>query len=169
MFLKVRDIDNIMKCFAPPILKENYDNVGLMVGDKEAIVTKILIALDCTMDVILEAKEKGCNFILNHHPLLFVKPKTVTTDTLVGKKIIKLIKNDINVYASHTNLDSTQGGLNDIACEILGFNKYEIIQPSINSNSGVGHSGLGRLVVLDEPISLLELCDNVKKHIMQNI
>ncbi|MBU3114668.1 Nif3-like dinuclear metal center hexameric protein [Clostridium lacusfryxellense] len=163
MFLKVRDIDNIMECFAPPILKEDYDNVGLMVGDKDAIVTKILIALDCTIDVISEAKEKGCNFILSHHPLLFNKPKTVTTDTLVGKKIIKLIKNDINVYASHTNLDSTKGGLNDIATEILGFNKYKIIQPSVNSNNGVVRSGLGRLVVLDEPIMLLELCENVKK------
>lgn len=158
MFLKVRDIDNIMKYFAPPILKEDYDNVGLMVGDKEAIVTKVLIALDCTMDVIVEAKEKGCNFILNHHPLLFVKTKAVTMDTLVGKKIINLIKNDINVYASHTNLDSTKGGLNDIACEILGFNKYKIIQPSISSNDG-----LGRLVILDEPIKLLELCENIKK------
>ncbi len=107
-----------------------------MVGDKDAIVTKILIALDCTMDVICEAMEKGCNFILTHHPLLFNKPKTITTDTLVGKKIIKLIKNDINVYASHTNLDSAKGGLNDIATEILGFNKYKIIQPSINSNYG---------------------------------
>ena len=163
MFLKVSDIEFIMERFAPPILKEDYDNVGLMVGDKETIVTKILIALDCTMDVIREAKDEGCNFILNHHPLLFVKPKTITMDTLVGKKIIELIKNDINVYASHTNLDSAKGGLNDIATEILGFNKYKIIEPSKDCNEGVCHSGLGRLVVLDEPIRLVELCENVKK------
>ncbi|MGH4050969.1 MAG: Nif3-like dinuclear metal center hexameric protein [Clostridium sp.] len=163
MFLKVKDIEDIMEDYAPEFLKEDYDNVGLMVGDKEAIVTKILIALDCTMDIIDEAKEKGCNFILNHHPLLFIKPKTITMNTLVGEKIINLIKNDINVYASHTNLDSTKGGINDIATEILGFDKYTIIEPVGNCNNGIPHFGLGRLVMLDEPISLDVLCDNVKK------
>src|SRR5665647_357470 len=158
MFLKVKDIEAIMEEYAPQVLKEDYDNVGLMVGDKEAIVTKILVALDCTMDVIREAKDKECNFILNHHPLLFVKPKTITMDTLVGKKIIELIRNDINVYASHTNLDSAQGGLNDIVTEILGFNKYKIIEPSKQCNYDVCHSGLGRLVILDEPIRLVDLC-----------
>ena len=163
MVLKVRTIEDIMEKYAPAILKEDYDNVGLMVGDSDAEVTKILIALDCTLDVIYEAMDNGCNFILTHHPLLFIKPKTITTDTLVGKKIIKLIKNDINVYASHTNLDSAKGGLNDIATEILGFNKYKIIEPSKNLDYDEGHSGIGRLVFLDEPIKLGELCENVKK------
>ncbi|MBU3142409.1 Nif3-like dinuclear metal center hexameric protein [Clostridium sp. CF012] len=163
MFLKVRTIEAIMEVYAPAILKEDYDNVGLMVGDSDAKVTKILIALDCTMDVISEAVDNGCNFILTHHPLLFIKPKTITRDTLVGRKIIELILNGINVYASHTNLDSAFGGLNDIATEILGFNNYKIIEPSKNSNSLEGDSGIGRLVCLDEPIMLGELCENVKK------
>jgi len=163
MFLKVKDIEDIMEDYAPKVLKEDYDNVGLMVGDKEAIVTKILIALDCTMDVIYEAKEKGCNFILNHHPLLFSKPKAITTDTLVGKKIINLIKNDISVYASHTNLDSTNEGLNDIATQILGFDKYTVMEPAKNCNDKSSHVGLGRLVILDEHIRLVDLCNNVKK------
>ena len=163
MVLKVRTIEQIMQRCAPDILKEDYDNVGLMVGDKDAGVTKILIALDCTMDVICEAKDKGCNFILTHHPLLFVRPKTITRDTLVGKKIIELIKSGINVYASHTNLDSVQGGLNDIATEILGFNKYKIIEPSKKMDFGERYAGIGRLVSLDEPIRLDELCENVKK------
>ena len=77
MFLKVSTIEDIMEKFAPAILKEDYDNVGLMVGDSSAEVTKILLALDCTMDVISEAMNKGCNFILTHHPLLFNKPKTI--------------------------------------------------------------------------------------------
>ncbi|MBZ9688148.1 Nif3-like dinuclear metal center hexameric protein [Clostridium estertheticum] len=163
MFLKVRTIEDIMENYAPATLKEDYDNVGLMVGDSDASVTKILVALDCTMDVISEAVDNGCNFILNHHPLLFMKPKTITRDTLVGRKIIELIKNDINVYASHTNLDSACGGLNDIATEILGFNNYKIIEPSKNFNYDDSHSGIGRLVCLDQPIILGELCENVKK------
>ncbi|HEY8890438.1 MAG TPA: Nif3-like dinuclear metal center hexameric protein [Clostridium sp.] len=163
MVLRVKNIEHMMEQYAPTVLKEDYDNVGLMVGDSEATVTKILIALDCTMNVVMEAKDKGCNFILTHHPLLFIKPRTITRGTLVGKKIIELIKNDINVYSSHTNLDSVKGGLNDIATEILGFNKYKIIEPSNKICSIECNDGIGRLVTLDQPISLEELCENVKK------
>ncbi len=163
MFLKVRTIEQIMEHYAPVILKEDYDNVGLMVGDKDAEVTKILIALDCTMDVICEAKRKGCNLILTHHPLLFIKPKTITRDTLVGKKIIELIKNDINVYSSHTNLDSVEGGLNDIATEILGFTEHKVIEPSRVLGYNSGYNGLGRLVTSKDPIALVDLCEKVKK------
>ena len=159
MLLNVKIIEDIMQQYAPSKLKEDYDNVGLMVGDENAQVTKILIALDCTLDVINEAKERGCNLILTHHPLLFVKPKTITSDTLIGKKIIELIKNDINVYSSHTNLDCAKGGLNDIATVILGFNKYTIIEASKED----ANSGIGRLVLLSEPIKLMELCENVKR------
>ena len=163
MLLRVKNIEHIMEQFAPTVLKEDYDNVGLMVGDSEVLVTKILLALDCTMEVIAEAKAKGCNFILTHHPLLFIKPRTITTGTLVGKKIIELIKNDINVYSSHTNLDSVKGGLNDIATEILGFVKYKIIEPSKKTCSQECTDGIGRLVTLDNPIRLEELLGNVKK------
>ena len=161
--LKVKNIQDIMEVYAPIILKEDYDNVGLMVGDSDSEVSKILIALDCTLEVISEAMHEGCNFILTHHPLLFNRPKTITTDTLIGRKIIELIKNDINVYASHTNLDSARGGLNDIATELLGFNKYKIIEPSKNLDfSEAKNSGIGRLVILDEPVTLGALCENVK-------
>ena len=128
MTLKVRDIDKIMEEYAPARFKESYDNVGLMVGDKECEVTSILVALDCTLEVIEEAKKKGCNVILTHHPLLFKKPTNITTDTLLGRKILELIKNDINVYSSHTNLDSVKGGINDIIMEFLGFENYYIIE-----------------------------------------
>ena len=163
MLLRVRDIKEIMEQYAPPTLKEDYDNVGLMVGDVEAEVTKILIALDCTLDVICEAKVKGCNFILTHHPLLFIKPKTITTNSLVGKKIIELIKNNINVYSTHTNLDSVKGGLNDIATEVLDFTEYSTMQPATISGYANGENGIGRLVTLETPVALTDLCEKVKK------
>lgn len=163
MFLTVRTLEQVIEQYAPLKLKEDYDNVGLMVGDKDAEITKILIALDCTLDVICEAKNKGCNFIFTHHPFLFVKPKTITSDTLVGKKIIELIKNDINVYASHTNLDSVKGGLNDIATEILGFTEYRVMESSTVLGYNDGDNGIGRLVTLQEPIVLMDLCERIKK------
>lgn len=162
MILTVSTIIDIMEEYAPCILKEDYDNVGLMVGDKENEVTKILIALDCSLDVIDEAVETGCNLILTHHPLLFTKPKIITSDTLIGKKIIKLIKNNISVYSSHTNLDSVKGGLNDIATEILGFSKFVIMEPSkvLGCNE---EDGIGRVITLEEPMLLINLCEKVKR------
>ena len=162
MILKVSTIMNIMEEYAPTILKEDYDNVGLMVGDKETEVTKILIALDCTLEVIREAVDTGCNLILTHHPLLFVKPKTITTDTLIGRKIIELIKNNISVYSSHTNLDSVKGGLNDIATEILGFSEFMIMEPTKVLDYDKG-GGVGRFVTLEKPVLLMDLCEKVKK------
>lgn len=161
MSLKVKNIKAIMDNVAPENLKESYDNVGLMIGSLESEVTNILIALDCTLKVIEEAKEKNCNFIITHHPLLFVKPSSITDETLQGRKIIELIKNNISLYSSHTNLDSVKGGLNDIITELLGYNNYSIIEPNYSNNT-FGEDGVGRLVTIDEPITLMEICAHVK-------
>lgn len=161
MTLKVSHIKTIMENYAPSCLKESYDNVGLMIGDLNAEVTSTLVALDCTLEVIMEALEKNCNLILTHHPLLFLKPNVITTETLQGKKIIELIKNNINVYSSHTNLDIVKDGLNDIIIKLLGFNKYTVIEPAVQS-SEAEPQGIGRLVSLDHPTTLQQLCEKVK-------
>ncbi|WP_125152544.1 Nif3-like dinuclear metal center hexameric protein [Clostridium rectalis] len=161
MALKVGNIMEIMEMFAPLKLKEDYDNVGLMVGNPECEVTSILIALDCTLKVIEEAKKVGCNFILTHHPLLFNKPSNITTESLLGKKIIQLIKNDISLYSSHTNLDSTRDGINDLVMRLLDFNDYDIIE--INANAEDKKCGIGRIVTLNSEITLENLCEKVKE------
>ncbi|ERK31621.1 Nif3-like dinuclear metal center hexameric protein [Clostridium intestinale] len=158
--MKLEQIINIMEKIAPPILKEDYDNVGLMVGDKTSDIKKVLIALDCTLDVIEEAKEHNVDLIITHHPLIFRKPSTITTDTLMGKKIIKLIKNNINLYSSHTNFDSVKEGLNDKIVELLGFSAKSILEPT--KVKGFDESGIGRFVELEEVITLDELIDKVK-------
>lgn len=158
MSLKVNDIINIMEEIAPIELKESYDNVGLMVGDKEATISKILVALDCTLDVIEEGKELGVDMILTHHPLIFKKPSSITTDTLQGKKIIELIKNSINLYAAHTNWDTVENGFNDTLVSILGFGPGEIME----KNSLGDNTGIGRLVTLEEEKSLKHIIEIVK-------
>ena len=163
---RVKDIIEIMEEFAPVNLKEDFDNVGLMVGDKEKEVKKVLLSLDCTLEVIEEAKEKNVDLIITHHPLLFKKPSTITTDTLVGKKIIDLIKNDINLYSSHTNLDSASGGLNETIVNILGYESKELIE--LNKNARNSNEGLGRFIRLDEEIDLEELIRKVKEKLNIN-
>lgn len=162
MCLKVRDIENIMEEYAPSKFKVSYDNVGLMVGDSEEEVKGILIALDCTLKVIEEAKEKGCNLILTHHPLIFNKPSSITSGTLQGKKIIELIKNNINLYSSHTNLDAVYGGLNTMIMKKLGFENYSTMELDSKREPGDNETGIGRLTILDESMSIGDLCRLVK-------
>jgi dinuclear metal center YbgI/SA1388 family protein len=163
MALKIRDVVKIIEDFAPVILKEEYDNVGMMVGNKENEVQGILVALDCTLDVIQEALHRNCNLILTHHPILFRKPSSITTDSLLGKKLIEILKNNLNVYSSHTNLDVVSGGINDIVVEMLGFSKGQPMIPLDKSISGEKDGGTGRLVSLENGISLKDLCIKVKK------
>lgn len=164
---KVKDIIKIMEDFAPKILKEDFDNIGLMVGDKEKKVERILLALDCTLDVIEEAKEKNIDLIITHHPLIFKKPNSITTETILGKKVTELIKNDISLYSSHTNLDSAENGLNETIVKILGFKNGEILEKNKNSRKGK-IEGLGRLISLENEISTEDLINKVKEKLKIN-
>lgn len=155
---RVNDIINEMEKIAPTYLKESFDNVGLMVGDRDKEVKKVLLALDCTLNVIEEGKRNNVDLIITHHPLIFRKPSSITTDTLQGRKIIELIKNDISLYSSHTNLDSVEGGLNSTIVSILGFEGGTLI----DANSNNPKAGLGRVVALKEKISLEELVEKIK-------
>ena len=154
----VQDIINEMEAFAPSKLKEDFDNVGLMVGDRNREVKKVLLALDCTKEVIDEAIENKCEMIITHHPLIFRKPNRIVKGDLLGDKIIKLIENKISVYSSHTNLDAIKDGINDKVVNILGFKKSKIIDKSILEDSGIG-----RIVYLEEPIKTKDLINNIKE------
>ena len=162
--IKVNNIIKEMELLAPTYLKEDFDNVGLMVGDKNKEVKKVLLALDCTLKVIEEAKKENVELIITHHPLIFKRPSSITTDTLQGKKIIELIKNDISLYSSHTNLDSVENGLNDTIVSILGFDNFKILE----KNKRGDKAGLGRIVSLNESIQLEDLISKIKKSLNIN-
>lgn len=157
---KVKDIVSEIEKNAPEFLKESYDNVGMMVGDEEAESSKVLMALDCTKDVIDEAARLGCDMIITHHPLFFVKPKNILKGSLTGDKVLKLIKEDINLYSCHTNLDSAQNGINETIVNMLGFKTDAIMEPS--KRKGYENCGIGRIVKLQNPISLNDLINNIK-------
>lgn len=126
MSVKVKDIMKIMGEFAPLKFAESWDNCGLLVGDKEQTVNKILIALDPTMDVINMAIKEDVDMMITHHPYGLKKFNKVNTSSLEGRKIIQLIKNDIALYSSHTNFD-IMGYLNDELARQLGLIDLQIL------------------------------------------
>lgn len=158
---RIREIINEIEKAAPKFLKEDYDNVGMMVGDEETEVKKVLIALDCTKEVIEEASSLGCGMIITHHPLFFRKPNSIVKGDLTGDKVLKLIKEDINLYSCHTNLDSAQKGINETLVSMLGYKSDSIMDQS--RKKGYENCGIGRIVKLEEAISLNDVIDNVKK------
>ena len=158
---KFIDIANSIEKFAPKFLKESYDNVGLMVGDRNQEVKKILLALDCKLDTIEEAKSNNVDLIITHHPLLFRKPSRIIKGDLQGDKIINLIKNNISLYSCHTNLDSAKNGINETIVNLLGFKNSIIIEKS--KVKGFEDAGIGRMVSLDRELSPLDVISLVKE------
>jgi dinuclear metal center YbgI/SA1388 family protein len=109
---------------APRELVEDFDNVGLLVGDVNSEINGILVALDCFDEVIERAEDLGANLIVTHHPVIFNPLKSVTADSIVHKLIAK----GISVISMHTNLDQGNGGVNDVLCEVIGLNNVETVE-----------------------------------------
>ncbi len=129
MLVTVKDIVAFMEDIAPSTLAESWDNTGLAVGDYGHTVKKVLIALDVIDSVIEEAIEIGADLILTHHPmLLFRKINSITKNDALGRRIYKLIENQIAALSAHTNLDVAKGGTNDILAEIIGLTNLEILE-----------------------------------------
>lgn len=114
---KVQRIVNIINKIASPRLAEKWDNVGLLIGDYGAKVDKVLITLDVTEAVLDEAIEAGVQLIIAHHPMIYSEIKAIRADQPTGRLIIKAIRNGINIFAAHTNLDIATGGMNDLLAE----------------------------------------------------
>ena len=104
--MKIKDVIASLEAMAPLSLQENYDNAGLITGDENTDCRSILVSLDTTSAVVDEAIKKGCNLIVSHHPIVFSGLKKITGKNYVQKAVIKAIKNDIAIYAIHTNLDN---------------------------------------------------------------
>lgn len=129
----VKEVIDIIEEFAPTAYAEDFDNVGLLVGDKNAAVTGALITLDTLETVVDEAIEKKCNLIISFHPIIFSGLKKLTGKDYVEKTVIKAIKNDIAIYAIHTALDNQYKGVNDMICEKVGLKNRKILIPRKDS------------------------------------
>ncbi|MFV5699470.1 Nif3-like dinuclear metal center hexameric protein [Flavobacterium sp. ZT3R17] len=130
--MKIKEIVSVLEEMAPLAYAEDFDNVGLLVGDQEAEATGILVCHDALENIIDEAMAKKCNLVVCFHPILFSGLKKITGKNYVERAVIKAIKNDITIYAVHTALDNHQEGVNKIFCDALGLVNTKILIPKQN-------------------------------------
>jgi dinuclear metal center YbgI/SA1388 family protein len=127
--MKVHDVISFLESVAPPSLQEHYDNTGLITGDPGWECKGIVICLDATEKVIHEAMAKKCNMIVAHHPIIFNGLKKINGKNYVEKAVITAIKNDIAIYAIHTNLDNVAHGVNGKMAALIGLQNVSVLMP----------------------------------------
>jgi dinuclear metal center YbgI/SA1388 family protein len=142
----VKDIYYYINTLAPFDTQAEWDNSGILVGDENSEVSKILFALDATRDVLNQAIKIGADLIITHHPVIFKPVSSVTQDSLV----YKLVKNNISIICVHTNYDKAFNGVNDLLCEKLGYHHFAKSEEFLN------------IVELDKSVQSFELIKNVK-------
>ena len=144
--MKIQDLITYLDSEVHPEYQEQYDNAGFLLGDPGRECTGALVALDLTPDVVDEALERGANLIVTHHPFIFSGVKRITPANATGQLIIKLIQNDMAVYAAHTNLDNLLHGVNGILAEVLGLTNCHILRQLVTQPSPeVGAGMIGEL------------------------
>lgn len=137
-----------LEAWAPLSWAEEWDNCGLQVGRRDKPLNKVMVALTPGEAAIQAAVDAGVDMLLTHHPMIFKPTKSVTTDTVLGQSIIKLIQHDINLYCAHTNLDMAVGGVNDVLAKTLNLQGVEILE------NVTEEYGIGRVGNLAEPMAL---------------
>ena len=157
--MKCSEVMAKLEELSPLSFAEGWDNVGLLVGSREREVESVMIALDATDAVIDQAVLAGADMLLTHHPLIFSPQKRITADDFTGKRISKLILNDISYYACHTNFDVM--GMGDEAAERLGLEERSVLE--ITFEDELSQEGIGRAGVLPEDMTLRECAAYVKE------
>lgn len=125
--MTIKQITSYLETIAPPALQESYDNAGLITGNPDWLCTGALCSLDVIEEVVDEAIQKKCNLIVAHHPIIFSGLKKITGKNYVERTIIKAIKNDIAIYAIHTNLDNVLIGVNGMIASKLNLKNISIL------------------------------------------
>jgi len=127
--MTVKDITKTLETLAPLAHAEDFDNVGLLIGDPNMTVTGLLVTLDTLENVVDEAIAKKCNLIVSFHPIIFKGLKKITGSTYVERVVLKAIRHGIAIYSMHTALDNSKIGVNAKICEVLGIKNPEILIP----------------------------------------
>lgn len=144
----------------------DFDNAGFLIGRSDSPVTKVLLSLDITPGVALEASNVGAQLIVSHHPVIFNPIKSVTDQDPVGQTLLILAENRIAAICVHTNLDKAPGGVNDVLARTLGLDDIGYLETVESLPSG--DYGIGRFGTLAEEMPLAQFCKSVKQRLSSN-
>ena len=158
--IKLHQICDFLNDIAPTRLAEEWDNVGLLAGDRELEIQRVMTCLTITPESAEEAIEKDVGLVVSHHPLPFRPLKKITTDQTATRLLWNLIRNNICIYSPHTGFDSAKSGINQSVCEKMGLQN---IQPIMLNPSEDEPIGAGRFGVLDSKLSLESFVTELKK------
>ncbi len=153
------DIINAINEYAPLSLQEDWDNSGVQLGWSADECRGVLLCVDVTPAIVAEARERGCNLIVSHHPLIFKGLRSITGENPVQRAVLDAIRSGITVYSAHTSLDSAVGGISYTMARMLGA---EVCAPLAPGKPG-DDTGLGVVATLPAPLSQAEFAELVKK------
>ena len=155
--MKINDILEKLEAFAPKALAYEWDNVGLLCGNRDAAVKGVCVCLDASLDAIEKAIENDCNVILTHHPFIFRKIGEIDYNSYFGKMMNLIMKNDISVISAHTNMDKAKDGINQRLAQSLELENIKILEKDRNNEA----AGMGRYGDLKEEMTFGEFCEFV--------
>lgn len=150
--VKLQEITSYIENLFPPEYAEDFDNIGLLVGRSDKDISKAIICLDCSKDIVCEAVKDGAQLIITHHPVIFNPVKRIADNNDFGEMIITALENGISIYSAHTNLDSAPGGLTDTVIEKLGLIPYSNME-----------GNLGRMCHTPDGMNAKLLIEKIKK------
>lgn len=150
--IRLSEITDFLENIYPPEYAEDFDNIGLLAGRKNKNISKVLLCLDASKNVVKEAIGLGAELIITHHPAIFNPVKRITDENDFGEMLICALENGISIYSAHTNLDSAPDGLCDEVCRKLSL-----------SPTGNMEGDLGRICAAKKGTTAKKLCDKIKK------
>lgn len=162
----VSEVFDVLNALAPVTRKMDFDNVGILVGHPDYQVTKVLVSLDITDEVVEEAISKGVELIVSHHPLFF-SINNIRSDDLIGKTVLTLVENKIAAICMHTNLDVSRGGVNDALAETLGLTNIQCLTVDGIDKDNLEY-GLGRYGYTEKEYHFVEYLAHVNSRLKAN-
>lgn len=161
--MRALDISSAIEEFAPSLYQERWDNSGYCIGSPEQEVKGVLIALDCTLSIVKEAIESGCDMIITHHPLIFDGVRSISPDNTLGEIIITAIKYNIVIYSAHTSIDKVFEGVSWQMALRMGMKEIKILEPDAGRMVRDHEIGLGIIGELIDPLPPDLLIGKVKE------
>lgn len=159
--MRCDELIQILERLAPLSCACDWDNVGLLAGRSDKEIKKVYLALDATDEVVEEAIRWGADMLITHHPLIFKPLKKINDTDFIGRRILKLLSNDISYYAMHTNFDAAPGCMADAAADKLDLTQVKALQPE-GEIEGIPY-GIGKIGYLKEKMTIRELGELVKE------